>query len=630
VAVDPEMLGKVFEELVTGRHETGSYYTPKPIVAFMCREALKAYLHAQLPDEGPDSIERFVDDHHPDGLRDPEAVLEALRSVTACDPACGSGAYLLGLLHELVELRRCLFSVRQVDPVSDYRRKLEIIQRNLYGVDIDPFAVNIARLRLWLSLAIDYDGPKPEPLPNLDFKIEVGDSLTARHVGEGGQLALRQKPVEEFQKLKTTYLTAHGDDKRRLYADIQVAKKNLADLTHGGATVHGFDWPVEFAEVFADGGFDLLLANPPYVRTHRLSDTQKQILWQIYSGFKGKADLYACFIQRGIDLLKQGGIVTYICSDGWQRLDSYDVLRSYILSTCEPQLILDLRYNVFQEAKVKVSIFQFRRTVNPDLEGATVTYAPIHSTDELISFQWNHMPVNFFAESHKHMFDTSWTKESAALIAKLRALSKRGALLDVAFGLKTGDDSRWLTMEQHDQHHKLLLRGENVSRYHTEWAGEYVNYRPEMMRSHRATARPGSKDRFECEKVLVRDTSNMFQCALDGSGYYVTDVLIVRPRSQNSVDLGFVVAVLNSSLMRWYYERAFPTLHVQADEIRQLPFLVPDNASTLTAKLSELGRRRQGASGDLAVSDIEQQIDEAVFNLFGLSDNEINLVLSET
>jgi len=170
---------KVFEELVTGRHETGSYYTPKPVVSFMCREALKGYLQTKLPGEALAAVEQFVDEHDPQGLHNPEAVLDALRRVKVCDPACGSGAYLLGMLHKLLDLRTCLFATRQLDSISVYERKLEIIQNNVYGVDIDPFATNIARLRLWLSLVVDFEGAKPLPLPNLDFKIEAGDSLNA-------------------------------------------------------------------------------------------------------------------------------------------------------------------------------------------------------------------------------------------------------------------------------------------------------------------------------------------------------------------------------------------------------------------------------------------------------------------
>ena len=178
VAVDPEMLGKVFEELVTGRHDSGAYYTPRPVVSFMCREALKGYLEGQDTGLEAESIDRFVDHHDTEGTGVAQArrVAEALAEVTVVDPACGSGAYLLGMMQELIELQVRLFNVTQ-DSKSLYDLKLEIIQRNLYGVDIEDFAVNIAMLRLWLSLAIDYEGATPEPLPNLDFKVVCGDSL---------------------------------------------------------------------------------------------------------------------------------------------------------------------------------------------------------------------------------------------------------------------------------------------------------------------------------------------------------------------------------------------------------------------------------------------------------------------
>ena len=198
VAVDPEMLGKVFETLVTGRHESGSYYTPRPVVAFMCREALKHYLAATVPDAG--AVARFVDDGDPTGLPDPEAVLNALRRVRVCDPACGSGAYLLGMMQELLRLREALFAMRGLDAVTVYKRKLEIIEKNLYGVDKDVFAVNIAKLRLWLSLAVDFEGEKPPPLPNLDFKIECGDSVTGPNPQEAPDM-FRKLLVQSADRL---------------------------------------------------------------------------------------------------------------------------------------------------------------------------------------------------------------------------------------------------------------------------------------------------------------------------------------------------------------------------------------------------------------------------------------------
>jgi len=183
VAVDPEMLGKVFEELVTGRHDTGAYYTPRPIVAFMCREALKGYLTAAVPQLTAEQASSFVDEYRVNDLTIPlaEGILAALKVVTTVDTACGSGAYLLGMMQELLELQRLLYNSALIQDAAElYDLKLQIIERNLYGVDKDETAVGIAMLRLWLSLVIDYNGPgDPPPLPNLTFKILQGDSLLA-------------------------------------------------------------------------------------------------------------------------------------------------------------------------------------------------------------------------------------------------------------------------------------------------------------------------------------------------------------------------------------------------------------------------------------------------------------------
>ena len=196
VAVDPEMLGKVFEELVTGRHDTGSYYTPRPVVSFMCRESLKICLQNKT-DETPETLKAFVDDGDATQIRNPEKVLRVLQTLRICDPACGSGAYLLGMMSELIRLRDALFKSSNIDPQTTYQHKLDIIQQNLYGVDKDEFAVNIAMLRLWLSLAVDYEGDIPEPLPNLDYKVATGDSLTGP---APEQISLASHLIDQIQE----------------------------------------------------------------------------------------------------------------------------------------------------------------------------------------------------------------------------------------------------------------------------------------------------------------------------------------------------------------------------------------------------------------------------------------------
>jgi hypothetical protein len=333
VAVDPEMLGKVFEELVTGRHETGSYYTPRPIVSFMCREGLKGYLTSALtaarvdatPSGAGRDVAAFVDEHRIDGLSvsDARAILEALESVTVLDPACGSGAYLLGMLHELVELQSLLYaSILLRDARSLHQLKLRIIERNLYGADIDPFAVNIAMLRLWLSLAIEFNSVSaPPPLPNLDFKIVCGDSLSAADPSVSHQLSFAHDVALQLASLKAEHMRAVGDEKRVKACEIRQKHEELVTLLGGDrAPSNAVDWRIQFAEVFDKrGGFDIVVANPPYVR-HELITDQKPRLRQVYGPlFVGTADLFVYFYYRALQLLGSNGCLAFISSNKWLR-----------------------------------------------------------------------------------------------------------------------------------------------------------------------------------------------------------------------------------------------------------------------------------------------------------------------
>lgn len=377
VAVDPEMLGKIFEELVTGRHESGSYYTPRSVVSFMCREALKGY----VTEHGIDSQKAasLVDDHRADDLLHGEisSLLTLFGRIKVVDPACGSGAYLLGMMRELFDLIQILERRRvEASPRELYDVKLDIIQNNLYGVDIDPFAVNIARLRLWLSLAVDHKGGNPEPLPNLDYKIEAGDSLIAPNPTESpAQMDIfRESAIQEFKDLKREYGVpprTQTDAQKKVQIKMKIDKIR-ADMRSwygaGSASKTGaFDWRIEFADVFSErhdeatlggrlnlgleagqrgqgelaaipepGGFDVVLANPPYVRAdaqfaHLLPDKAAQqaeiAKWKayreelkrskIYETLHEKWDLYIPFLERAFQILRPKGQMVFIIPDAY-------------------------------------------------------------------------------------------------------------------------------------------------------------------------------------------------------------------------------------------------------------------------------------------------------------------------
>ena len=335
----------------------------------MCREALKGYLEGQDTGLESEVIARFVDHHDTEGIGVAQArdVARSLADVTVVDPACGSGAYLLGMMQELIELQVRLFNVTQ-DAKSLYDLKLEIIQRNLYGVDIDDFAVNIAMLRLWLSLAIDYEGATPEPLPNLDFKVVCGDSLLGPDPSSGAevQVALGQDvaQMQRLGQLKGEFMRAKpGPGKDRLREEIASLKAEIRESLGAASDEEVLNWRVEFAEVFGGGrGFNIAIANPPYVQLQK--DAGK--LGKLYQGcayatFAKTGDIYQLFYERGCQMLQpQTGILAYITSNSWLKAEYGKATRRYFSEKHSPMLLLELGKDVFESAIVDSGVLMVR------------------------------------------------------------------------------------------------------------------------------------------------------------------------------------------------------------------------------------------------------------------------------
>ena len=378
VAVDPEMLGKVFEELVTGRHDSGAYYTPRPVVSFMCREALKGYVGNRTAALSEDAIHAFVEDRDTADLSvsDAREVGRALDEVTVVDPACGSGAYLLGMMQELVELQTELYNAG-LDSKSLYDLKLQIIERNLYGADMDMFAVNIAMLRLWLSLSIEYDAGDPPPLPNLDFKVVCGDSLRGPDPSPEnyGDLFRHQvnSVVERLGELKRRFQNATGRDKDNLREEIEDVHSDLTDALAGSsAPENAVDWRVQFAEVFVDGEFDVAIANPPYVRQEQIKPAsyKNELVRQYADAVVRRSDLYCYFYARALQLLRGGGIHIFVCSNSWLDVAFGAKLKAHLLDVGHIQTIYDSAVErQFSTAQINTLISIIQKTAaKTDLE----------------------------------------------------------------------------------------------------------------------------------------------------------------------------------------------------------------------------------------------------------------------
>ena len=483
VAVDPEMLGKVFEELVTGRHGTGSYYTPRPVVSFMCRESLKICLRNKT-DETEECLEKFVDDGDAAEIRDPEKVLKVLQTLRICDPACGSGAYLLGMMSELLRLREALFRSQNVDPRTTYQRKLDIIQQNLYGVDKDEFAVNIAMLRLWLSLAVDYEDDTPEPLPNLDYKVATGDSLTGP---APENMSLANPLVQEIQEYQAEYLVTHVDaEKQELREVIAELKENLQGWQ---ANADEFVWQIEFPEVFQEGGFDIVIGNPPYVDQRRIRTLKPTLKRQFPTVYTSTADLYVYFYKRGIELLRAGGILIYISSNTFLRVEFGKKLRVFFTDEVCLHKLLDFGSVPVFKATVDTCILLVENAI-PNNEVFTAARfrekADIPRLPEAFQERAFSMPVCDLSPG-------GWTLTSADVLSLLEKLQQTGTSLgryvdgDFYRGLTTGCNEAFVISESvrqqliaedmsSNEFIKPSLRGRTLKngKWKMEVANEYI------------------------------------------------------------------------------------------------------------------------------------------------------------
>ena len=342
-AVSPELLGMVFEELVNERHGLSGYYTPRPVVSFMCREALKGFLSGEHTGLSDEMISELVDEQCTQNLSvvDARAVAQALERVTVVDPACGSGAYLLGMMRELVELRTALFDAG-TETKSTYDLKREIIRRNLHGADLDELAVNLTKFRLWLSLVIEDEGDRPKPLPNLDFKIARGDSLLSPDPQKNSHYLAHLANDSGIADLKARFVEAWTQaDKDGLRAEICEAHANLRSaLGEAAPSERAMDWRVEFAEVMAEGGFDVVVSSPPHSPLRKVEN--KPDLLHIYQdAVTANSDQYCCFYARGLQLLREEGMHVFACSSGWLDTKYGAKLQEYLLNTARVEAVYE-------------------------------------------------------------------------------------------------------------------------------------------------------------------------------------------------------------------------------------------------------------------------------------------------
>ncbi|MEG4420787.1 TaqI-like C-terminal specificity domain-containing protein [Microcoleus sp. LAD1_D5] len=593
VAVDPEMLGKVFENMLEAeeRGKSGTFYTPRGIVNFMCVEVLSRYL-ADETGMTPEAIRELMELDH--DLSDREfnqkitptqarSLKRAIASVKILDPAVGSGAFPLGMMQVILAVRQAVgrregAMIRRGSlAMSEVKR--EIIANNLYGVDIKPEAIEVAKLRMWLSLVVDIPRIEDvEALPNLDYKLMCGDSLISTIHGEqlipdptkNQQGMLEVTPIQEaiqpLLELQQSYYNADTDTRRDLRQQIIEAEANIfrvavsdrlnfwqgeqrkleqdikrlgkvsriqekkraeiaakvaelgkfsQEVEQGERSLSFFSYHLHFRDVFEQqGGFDLVVGNPPYVRQEQFKEL-KPALEKEFDCYTGTADIFVYFFERGFRLLKEGGHLTYITSNKYFRSGYGEKLRKFLGEQATIQTLIDFGDAAVFEAIAYPSIIVFS-TDKPTAETQTqvLTWEQTQLLEEF--------PKIFKSQSFEMpqaaLKPDGWRIESPSVLALLEKLRRAGTPLGeyvkgrFYYGIKTGfneafvvdrETRDWLIAEHPSSAEVLkpFLRGRDVKRWYVDFSEQYLI----KIESSENKSHPWSnKTEKEAEKIFAK------------------------------------------------------------------------------------------------------------------------------
>lgn len=796
VAVDPEMLGKVFENLleVSDRKSKGAFYTPREIVRYMTNESIMNYLLSHLEEKGISkedleylfNLGEFTKEYdeqifEKDYLTDkkelkkgifgmPSNIIshskeidELLRKVKIADPACGSGAFPLGILNEIVRARNILtFYINMIEVFKDkdeknywsrldkkqksrtpYKLKLYAIQNSLYGVDIEPSAIDITKLRLWLSILVDSTNNDVRPLPNLDFNFMIGNSLIDEFEGmklfdetllDDKVLEKKLKKIKKAENMKlfrgieeeqqdilkeifvkqSLFFNENNSNKKKeLKNDIEELENNLIKLTLTENGNHKkleeiekgrkerrkpyFLWKLEFAKVFKEnGGFDIVIGNPPYIGEGKNKEVflpvQNTSFGEKY--YIGKMDFWYFFTSLGIELLKENGTLSYIAPNNWLTTAGGKKMRNHIMKETIIKEFIDFGdYMVFENASQQTMVFLLEKNKNKNI--MKVNYSKIlfnkgilvelerfllknkndnyiyyisnidrkkYNEDSNIVFLNNYidnitnkikLQENFkFLENEI----TNGIHPHHAIVTQkmLKNLENNHKIGDGIFVL-TDNEIKNLSLNENEKkilkplyeselltkytykkdNHKYIIYTDSsfkdisqmkeypILKKHLDNFKEVITSDNKPYGLHRAR-----KEEFFIENKIVslRKTSEPYFCYLDKPSYFMAEFYILKT---DRINMKYLTGLLNSKLvafwLRYMGKMQGNNYQIDKEPLMNIPIkIASENIENkiidLVDEIIELKKLNKDTQ------DLEEKIDEMVYDLYGLTEDEKELI----
>ncbi|MEB0267652.1 Eco57I restriction-modification methylase domain-containing protein [Cryobacterium sp. 10I5] len=735
VAIDPEMLGRVFESLLaTQRTETGesarkakgTFYTPREVVAYMCKEALRQHLYSKLDngewnpgiDKLLDSSYAYVARQHSNFKRDlwgkenvkivVPKVLAAIDELKILDPACGSGAFPLGMVHLLTRTLERLDA--RFDP---YKTKLRIIKDSIYGVDIEPMAIEIAKLRTWLALVVDEaDLKNVDPLPNLDFKFVCANSLislTPEH--EGLEFGVDTDLDEKLADIRTSYFETSSPLKKKKLKEeyYKLTQPSFAsDLDLRTRQLNSFD-PFKFSgpaqffdpmQMFGVDSFDIVVGNPPYIG----EDGNKAVFDAVKGTrlrdrfYLGKMDFFYFFIHLGIDLLRDDGVLVFITTNYYPTANGAFKLRSDLAERTRILKLVNFNeLTVFDSARGQHDMItvlskskdnadywckQIVMKASADVDQSQLERLLRSDSDLAISAE---VHVNdLFDGARKYIRFATQTDVGTALVKMSNAGQGLGSILEINQGVApnpkevtasakkrfpsiaeaagtplfvlprgtsgfahakplftNSDISRFITKTEASQELLYLGRGSvptQAELTHLERFKQILTARREFNPAMSKRPLPWyqlhwPRDEriFTGPKIVApyRSLNNTFAYTRD-EWYGLTDVYFLTLATED-IDLLFaLLGILNSDLLyTWLYFRGKQKggmLELFQTPLSEIPIARNPDLEMLIANLAR--EVHESLSEDLTSStaDVEAEINELVYRLYGLNDGEVAAV----
>ena len=589
VAVDPEMLGHIFENLLEDNKDKGAFYTPKDIVHYMCRESLHNYIFTYTGnDENKDfkaKLKLYNDTFDISIFEKDEIKLidRALEDVKICDPAIGSGAFPMGLLHEIYHLKIPIEDSKGMKAKSPADLKKHIIEESIYGVDIDSGAVDIARLRFWLSLVVDEVAP--QPLPNLAFKIVCANTLIPLGKPKS-DLSGSLDIAKAIEKLRHGYFDASKEDKKDLERQFKNLQNKLWATAKEWVSKEDGDIYLKISEFnpFEDksctwfdawwmfgvkDGFDIVIGNPPYVEVSKKED--KLFFKNNYDDYlTGHYDLYIFFFKKGIDLLKVDGILSFITPHTFLHYSQFTNLRSKLLELKIINLTEKISA-VFENAVVDtvITILQNKKQAEYNIEILSIQYE-----QGKLEF------VNSATLSNKEItfdtFDLNAIRRKSEFNLFTENTERLGVITESSQGITVyakvqGEKINYFRDEKtNEENCKPYLRGRDFNKYfYNQNLEQYIIYGSNLWCRR-------DYNFFENPKLFLRQTSDKLIATFIEEPYYAIDSVHSIIESNNDFKLRYILAIINSVFGNYLYqllinEDAKVFAQVKLNFLRQLP-----------------------------------------------------------